>query len=134
MSWREQVRTVGDIVHDTMSLTCIHCSPDGSTQSGRRVRYHYSRGALGAHPADEGYGERYANLTEIVFDSREFEPAQNDLLVFESGAVLQVGPVRPPDVRTPHRKVEVSQLEQAAFGRYPFLTPGEAWAGLEPPA
>lgn len=133
MSWREQIRAARGIVHETMSLACLHVTPDGASQASQRVRYHYSRGALGAMPGSDGYGERLANTTSVVVDQRDFVPAQNDLLVFESGAVLQVGPVMPADVRSDFREADVAQLEQAAFGRYPFLTPGQPWAGLTPP-
>lgn len=133
MSWREQIRAARGIVHETMSLVCLHVTPDGGTQNGQRVRYHYSRGALGSLPGSDGYGERLANATSVVFDQRDFVPSQNDLLVFESGEVLQVGPVMPPDVRTDFREADVAQLERAAYGRYPFLKLNQPWAGLTPP-
>lgn len=116
-----------------MAVGCLHYTPDGSRQGSERVRYHYSRGALGELAGSDGYGERYALPSAVIFDAREFVPAQNDLLVFESGEVLQVGPVYPADVRTDFRHAEVAQLEQALFASYPFLTPGQPWAGLTPP-
>lgn len=133
MSWRDQIRAARGIVHETMAVGCLHLTPDGTLRGAERVRYHYSRGALGDLPGPDGYGERYALPTAVIFDQREFTPAQNDLLVFESGEVLQVGPVYPADVRTDFRRADVAQLEQALYASYPFLTPGQPWAGLTPP-
>ena len=133
MSWRDQIRAARGVVHETMAVGCLHVDRTGQVLGQRRVRYHYSRGALGDLPGSDGYGERFTQATAVIFDQREFVPAQNDLLVFEGGEVLQVGPVYPPDVRTDFRRADVAQLEQALYARYPFLTPGQPWAGLTPP-
>lgn len=133
ITWRDQIRAVRGRVHDTMSVSCLHYSPGGTRHGGARVRYNYSRGALGEISGADGVGERYALPTEVIFDGREFEPSQNDLLIFEGGEVLQVGPVYPADVRTDFRRAEVAQVEKMVFSRYAFLTPGEPWAGLDPP-
>lgn len=117
-----------------MALACLHCSPGGDSRVPARVRYHYSRGALGQLAGSDGYGERAENFTEIVYDQREMNPARGDLLVFETGEVLQVGVQLPPDVRTDYTKAEAAQLTEQALAQYSFLTPGLPWAGLAPPA
>ncbi len=134
MSWREQIVHAREVVHDTMSLACLLVPPGGGEQAAVRVRYHYSRGALGLLPGSDGYGERLALPTDVVFDQREFTPRRNDLLVFASGEVAQVDTVYPPDVRTDFRTANVAPLEDAVLAaRYPFLTPGQPWAGLTYP-
>lgn len=116
-----------------MAVGCLHCGTTGEIHGAVRVRYHFSRGALGDLPGPDGYSDRLHNLTTVTFDQREFVPGRNDLLVFESGEVLQVGQVMPAEVRTDFRRADVAQLEQAAFSRYPFLSHGQPWAGLTPP-
>jgi len=115
-----------------MALDCWHCSPDGSQRVAARVRYHYSRGALGQLPGADGYGERAENFTTVVYDVDALTLSHGDLLVFESGEVVQVGNRLPRDVRTAFAQAEVAQLGEAVFARYSFLTPGQAWAGLPP--
>lgn len=133
MEWRDHIRAARSLVHEAMASQCLHYSPDGTRQGAVRVRYQYSRGALGDLQGADGAGERYALPSAVIFDSRDFTPAANDLLVFESGGVLQVGPVYPPDMRTDFRRAEVAQLEPAVYSRYPFLAPDQPWAGLDPP-
>lgn len=135
MSWRAQINQARSIVHDTMAVDCIHCSRDGSVQRRARVRYHYSRGALGHMPGSDGYGERAANFTDIVFDDTQLALTRGEVLVFENGEVLEVDTVMPRDVRTGFRKANVAQVEHAAFAiTFPFLTSGQPWAGLTFPA
>lgn len=134
MTWREQIVATRETVHETMALACLHVSPDGSSQAAARVRYHYSRGALSVVPGQDSYGERLALPTDVIFDQREFMPSRKDLLVFESGEVVQVDTVYPPDVRTDFRRANVAPVEAAVMAaHYPFLTSGQPWAGLTYP-